>query len=122
MIDKELGMCWCKRHPLPMPDKDYCSCCRKAIVHGYDNVIEITKTPTVLNNFEGQEIGKEGHARLKAVLHTKCAEAMGLGGRKIECKYCGVFCGAKTLKDGQSIFDHCKCQCHKGKAVCLLLF
>lgn len=122
MSDKELGKCFCKQHDLPMPNADYCSCCRKAIVRGYDNVVRIEKTPTVLNNFEGKKIGTEGHNRVKAFLHVACAEKTGLGNRKIECRYCGIFCGAKTLKDGKSIFEHCKCQCHKGKAVCLLLF
>jgi hypothetical protein len=109
-------------HELPEPSKDHCSCCRKPFVHGYQNVIKIDTTPTQVLGWEGQDLGLEGHARVKAYYHAECARLHYPGMGAVECRYCGVFCKATKLKDGTAIQDHCKCQCHKGKAVCLLLF
>jgi len=112
-------------HPLPEVDKDYCSCCRKAIIHGYENVVQITMKPEGIYNLAGELQGTKGEERLKAVYHASCfqeghvAVKEGTPSARIECSYCGIFSMAKKLKDGT--LNSCKCCCHEGKSVCSLL-
>jgi hypothetical protein len=72
-------------HELPEPNKDYCSCCRKPFVHGYQNVIKIDTTPTQVLGWEGQDLGLEGHTESEGLLSRRmCAASLSRDGR------CGV--------------------------------
>lgn len=109
-------------HALPEPNEDFCSCCRKAIVHGYENVMAIKAMKETVLDFEGNAQGTRGHEYIKAYYHAKCWQENHQGGEKkrvIECKYCGVFAMAKTLKDGSP--NPCQCACHNKGEFCSLL-
>jgi hypothetical protein len=88
------------------------------------NVVRINEAPERVMGLDGKPLGMQGELKPKAFFHTECfqkiAERRQIPGR-IECKYCGVFSMAKTLKDGRKIKDVCKCSCHDGKNYCSML-
>ena len=111
-----------KNHKLPDPNPDFCSCCRKAIIHAYQNTVRINQRKSNVLDLDGKFLGTEGHDRPKACFHSECASLHYPETLKIvECKYCGVFVRAKTLKDGTPIKDSCKCSCHTNWKYCSLL-
>ena len=108
-------------HKLHEPDPNFCSCCRKAIISGQQNVVRITEAPEKILNLKGEKIGEKGQERVKAYYHVECFSNHTNYSGRIECKYCGILCVAKVLKDGTPISSHCKCSCHAGQSYCSLV-
>jgi len=112
-------------HPLPQVDPDFCSCCRKSIIHKgpqKQNVVRIDLAPERILGLDGKERGVEGKMRPKAFFHAVCFQDYhSYTPGRIECKYCGVLSMAKTMHDGTKVKEQCKCSCHTGATFCSLV-
>lgn len=102
-------------HEFPAFDPDYCSCCRKAIIHGLHNVGRIQSMPEFILDMNGNRIGVDKRKpAYKAVMHASCWKIH--FGKRLECEKCGGFSDALKLADGTK--NQCGCSCHRGAPNC----